>query len=160
MRHAFLWGFVLVGLELAACGDPPPASGPAPGLDRPGLERAVVRADDLRRQALGGAAADGLEEAFTGAALDRLRRRVAEMRRRQQRLEERLTERNLVHAGPDGARPEGVMAVSAEQRLVSPDHPDTPWSRTLRQWQATLVLVDGRWLVAEDRELAPDRWWR
>jgi hypothetical protein len=150
---------ILVILELpAGCGERPPP--PAPVLiDQVLLERTVVRADDLRRQALATAAGDGLEDGFAGFALDRLRRRTGEMERRQERLEERPLDRKLVHSAVEGQRPEGVLAVTAETRLVTPDRPDPGWSRTLRQWQATLAWLDGSWRVVDERELPPDHWW-
>jgi hypothetical protein len=150
---------VLVVLELpAGCGAQSMLAA-VPRIDPVALERSVVKADDLRRQALATAAGDGLEDGFAGFALERLRRRTAEMRRRQERLEERPLDRKLVHSGPEAQRPEGVLAVSAETRLVTPDRPDPAWSRTLRQWQASLGRVDGTWRVVEERELPPDHWW-
>jgi hypothetical protein len=147
----------LVALVLAGCGAPQPGPYAAgSGLDPVAAQALALRADDLLRWALVKARSDGLDAAFRGPALDRLRTQVGRMSQRGLRLEERGARRVVVLV--DVQAREVVLEVAAEYRLVTPSDPDPSWAATLRQWWARLGFAAGAWWVVNDRELPPDQW--
>ncbi len=116
----------------------------------------MVRADELRREAFEVSASAALSKAFSGSALRTLESQSQNLAIRHLRVEERIESRVLVFWDP--LADEAVLQVITEQRAVSTDDPNPPWSGTVRQWWARLQSVAGSWKVVEQEDLPPDRW--
>jgi hypothetical protein len=116
----------------------------------------MLRADDIRRAALGAYSKAPLSEVFRGRALQIIEAQAQVFDRRGIRNEERNASRDLVFW--DQPAGEAVLQVVAERRVVTSDEPDQPWSPTVRQWWARLQNADGTWWVIDQEDLPPDRW--
>jgi hypothetical protein len=127
-----------------------------PTLSRDQAQQLMLRADDIRRQALEFPGTANFAEAFGGIAFRRLRALSDRLSMQGMSEEERSSSRDLVFWDP--LADEAVLEVAAERRIVSPDQPNPPWSSTARQWWARLQNVGGNWLVVDDQDLTPDRW--
>src|SRR5438067_3221536 len=146
-----------VVLFLAGCG--PVSTPPLPALQRIQAERVAIEADDVWRAALSGGDAARLGGVFGARALALAAARVAEMRRRGDRLEEKLLDRRLVHWSGGSGRGQAVLQVQAVQRLLSAASPAAAWTEVLRQWSLAIAWVARAWRVVAAAELPPDRWW-
>lgn len=116
----------------------------------------AIAADEVMRTALAARDPALLPLAFAGHALQASRDQVQWMRERGLSLEERDPRRSLVSW--DGARDEVVIQVEAQERLVSMEQTDPPWSSTVHQRWSRLGFVNGGWRVVDEKELAPDQW--
>jgi len=149
-----------VFLLAAACASStPPDAAPGRGavaLDRSAAAMVAMAADEVMRMGLAERDPALLAQAFAGHALQALRDQLRWMRERGLSLEERDPRRSLVSW--DGARDEVVIQVEAQERLVSMDQPDPPWSGTVHERWSRLGFVDHGWRVVDVRDLAPDQW--
>ena len=158
IRAALVAGTTLV---MAGClaGPVPVAGAPEPILSRQDGERLMLQADSALATAYRDARPDGLSPLFGDAALGFEQRRVDERGRRGDSRQERDVKRRLVqwNAGTEGG--EGVLELSGQVRLVSPERPDPPWTGFVRQWRARLEWVAGDWKVVDEQYLSPAAGW-
>jgi hypothetical protein len=119
----------------------------------------ALRADAARRAAFATADPRALDGVFGQRSLLVTRAQVARLAARGLRREEVADARQAVHTGGTLGRPEVVLEIRARQRLVGPGS-DAPWATVLRQWQVALERQGEDWLVVEDQDLPPPRWWR
>jgi hypothetical protein len=126
-----------------------------PAMATSDAEQLLVRADQLKGLALGGATVS-LPDAFRGRALQRLEAEVQSAARLGLREEERNATRTLVFWDPRAS--EAVLQVVADRRVASPDRSNPAWATTFRQWWARLQFENGRWWVVDQQDLPPDRW--
>ena len=138
------------GVRAAAAEMAPPASV---------LADVVMRADAARRAAFASADPKPLDGVFGRRSLIVTRAQVAALAARGWRREEVADSRRVVHSGGTLGRPEVALEIRARQRLVA-SGPPRPWATLLRQWQVALERQGEAWLVVEDQDLPPPRWWR
>ena len=137
------------GVRAAAAEMAPPASV---------LADVVLRADAARRAAFASADPKLLDGAFGRRSLLVARAQVAALAARGLRREEVADARRVVHSGGTLGRPEVAVEIRSRQRLVGPG-PPRPWATVLRQWQVALERQGEAWLVVDDQDLPPPRWW-
>ncbi len=147
---------VLLATSCASTAVPAPNRGPAILVDCVSAEKIASRADETMRTAMAARDPTALSSAFAGPALRALLDQLDWFRERGMSLEERNPRRALV--AWDGARDEVVIQVEAQDRLVSADQPDPPWSNALHQRWMRIGLIDGEWRVVGEKELTPDQW--
>jgi hypothetical protein len=138
----------------------PPERVNAPILSARAVEELVAAADDALDQAQSDGQAGRLEAVLGGESLARARRLLQERARRGERLEARSVDRRLVHWSRRGGELEAVLQVRAEERLTTTAESSAAWARILRQWWTRLSWSGGGWLVVDDQDLAPDRWYQ
>ncbi len=152
-----------VALAIAGC-EPPLAAGvraaaaemaPPPAV----LAEVALRADAARRTAFATADPRPLDGVFGQRSLLVVRAQVARLAARGQRREEVADARQAVHTGGTLGRPEVVLEIRARQRMAGPGS-DPTWATILRQWQVALERQGEVWLVVDDQDLPPPRWWR
>jgi hypothetical protein len=132
------------------------ASHQPPALTKGSVERLIVRADEIKREALFAHESTRLGDVFRRRALQVLGKQVHGMAVRGLSVEERDATGTLVYWDPRAY--EAVLQVVARRRLVSSDQPNPIWAATIRQWWARFEYSDANWWIVDQDDLTPDRW--
>ena len=154
-----LIAIALLAAIVGACGST--AAVPAvmaPVLPQAAAEKLMDSADAARSEALATAGSQRLAQVFRNPALKALTDRVDAMALRGLRLEEKSAVRSPVAFDPVGL--DGILRVVAFDRLITPDQSDPAWSATVREVWSRFEYAGGRWWVADEKDLSPDRWVR
>ena len=137
-----------------------PARGAVPvdatTLDMTQAASVVKVADEVKSAAFADGRVDGLARAFRGRALSTLTTQVGRFQKNSLHLQER--ERTVTVVFWDGHAKESVLEVTAEHRLVTRSQANPPWAATVRQWWSRLDYASGKWWIADQEDLPPDRW--
>ena len=160
MTRSLGWWWLLLLLLAPACA-PALLAMRAPALDRDAAGALLMVAEEARQRAFANADPTVLRGAFADEAAAALAPRLAALRRRGLRVEERDTARRLVHwaAGVGGDGGEGVLELEGEQRIAFATGGGRAWSRVARQWWAALSWEGARWVVMREGDLPPGQWW-
>ena len=160
MSRSLGWWWLFLLLLAPACAPAALAMG-SPALDRVAASALLLVADAARERAFATADPMALRGVFADGAVAALAPRLAALRRRGFRVEERDTARGLVHWTADvgGGGGEGVLEIEGEQRVALATGGGRAWSRIVRQWWAALSWSGTRWVVVREGDLPPGQWW-